>query len=284
LRVSGERLEGVFFNWRDAKTKGASMSDLPITIDSLDAVPEESRKFYKQGEDGKFAINPAELLSALAAKDKALSSERKIRTDFETRFNKTAKELESIDRDKYAKLMEQEKEWETEKEQRERETLEAKGKYEEALERTKSNFSKELSDLQVDYEKKIKKTQETIERVEGDKKNYILNDLVRRAITKSGVFADDVEDVLTLTRNRFALDDHLNVVVRDESGNAITDLGIDSFFSEQFKKQKPKFYQGSNASGSGSSAGSGKNAHANAGANSDLSPVAKIAQGLAQRK
>ena len=258
------------------------MSDLPTTIDSLDAVPEESRKFYKQAEDGKFAINPAELLAALNAKDKALNSERKIRTDFENRFNKTAKELESIDREKYTKLMEKEKEWETEKEQRERETLEAKGKYEEALERAKANFTKELSDLKIDYEKKLKKNQETIERVEGDKKNYILNDTVRRAITKSGVFADDVEDVLTLTRNRFALDDHLNVIVRDDSGNPIPDLTIDSFFSDQFKKQKPKFYQGSNASGSGSPAGSTKTT--NAGSKAELNSVDKIAQGLAQRK
>ncbi|MDX2112949.1 MAG: hypothetical protein SFW63_04375 [Alphaproteobacteria bacterium] len=70
--------------------------------------------------------------------------------------------------------------------------------------------------------------------------------------------------------------------MRDESGNPIPDLTIDSFFSDQFKKQKPKFYQGSNASGSGSPAGNTKTT--NAGSKAELNSVDKIAQGLAQRK
>lgn len=256
------------------------MQNLPINADSLDAIPEESRKLYQKTEEGKYALNPAELLAALNAKDKALTSERKIRGDFETKYTKTAKELESIDKDKYGKLLEKEKEWETEKEQRERETLEAKGKYEEALEKAKGTFTKELSDLKADFEKKLKKSTEAVERSESDKKNYILDDKIRRAVTKAGVFAEDVDDVLTLTRGRFALDDNFNVVVKDDSGNA-SETTIDAFFGEVFKKQKPKFYQGTNASGSGSPAGKGKTATNNN--SGELTSIQKIQMGLQKK-
>lgn len=256
------------------------MQTLPINTDSLDAIPEESHKLYQKTDDGKYALNPTELLAALTAKDKALSSERKIRTDFETKYTKSAKELESIDKDKYGKLLEKEKEWETEKEQRERETLEAKGKYEEALEKTKGNFTKEISDLKADFDKKLKKANESIERSEGDKKNYILDDKIRRAVIKAGVFADDVDDVLVLTRGRFSLDDNFNVVVKDDSGNA-SETTVDAYFSEAFKKQKPKFYQGTNASGSGSPAGKGgKPTAGNAG---ELTSIQKIQMGLQKK-
>ena len=256
------------------------MQNLPLNTDNLDAIPEESRKLYHKTDDGKYAVNPTELLAALTAKDKALASERKIRSDFETKYTKSAKELESIDKDKYGKLLEKEKEWETEKEQRERETLEAKGRYEEALEKAKGNFSKELSDLKADFEKKLKKSTEAVERSESDKKNYILDDKIRRAVMKAGVFADDVDDVLTLTRGRFALDDNFNVVVKDDSGNA-SDLNVDAFFGENFKKQKPKFYQGTNASGSGSPAGKGNRSTANN--SGELTSIQKIQLGLQKK-
>lgn len=256
------------------------MSNLPINADSLDAIPEESRKLYQKTEDGKYALNPTELLAALNAKDKALTSERKIRSDFENKYTKTAKELESIDKDKYGKLLEKEKEWETEKEQRERETLEAKGKYEEALEKAKGTFTKELADLKADFEKKLKKSTEAVERSENDKKNYILDDKIRRAVVKAGVFADDVDDVLTLTRGRFSLDDNFNVVVKDDSGNA-SETTVDAFFGEVFKKQKPKFYQGTNASGSGSPAGKGKPAQNNN--SGELTSIQKIQMGLQKK-
>ena len=260
------------------------MSDLPITATSLDTIPEESRKYYKEskGESGtQYTLNAAELFSALAAKDKALASERKIRTDFENKYSKTAKELEEIDKDEYQRLREKAQQWESEKEKRERETLEAKGKYEEALEKTKSLSAKEIADLKADYDKKFKLLSDAAQQSESTKRDYILNDKVRRAIVKAGVFADDVEDVLTLTRNRFALNDKNDVVVKDEAGND-SDLTLDIFFNESFKKSKPKFYQGANSSGSGTPSGGNKgNGKANTG---ELSSIDKISQGLAARQ
>jgi|GEM_PF-4807872 len=256
------------------------MQNLPLNLDSLDTIPEESRKLYQKTEEGKYAVNPSELLAALSAKDKALTSERKIRSDFEIKYTKSAKELESIDKDKYGKLLEKEKEWETEKEQRERETLEAKGEYEEALEKTKGNFTKEISDLKTDFDKKLKKANEAVEISEGDKKNYILDDKIRRAVIKSGVFADDIDDVLTLTRGRFNLDENFNVVVKDDTGNT-SETSVDAYFGEVFKKQKPKFYQGNNASGSGTPAG--KTNPAGGKPNGELTSIQKIQLGLQKK-
>lgn len=259
------------------------MNDLPITIPSLDSIPEDSRKLYKEskGENGtQYTLDPAELVIALTAKEKALTSERKIRTDFETRYNKTTKEFEGIDKDEYQRLREKAKEWETEKEKQERESLAAKGNYEEALERTKTAHTKEISDLRADYDKKLSTLSEAVAKTEASKRDYILGDKVRRAITKAGVFAEDIDDVLLLTRNRFALNDQGEVIVKDESGNN-TDMTLDSFFGENFKKSKPKFYQGTNSSGSGSPAGGNRGTKTNT---NELSAIDKIAQGLAQRK
>ena len=70
------------------------------------------------------------------------------------------------------------------------------GQYEEALEKAKGTFSKELADLKANFEKKLKKSNEAVESYESDKKNYILDEKIRRAVIKAGVFTDDVDDVL----------------------------------------------------------------------------------------
>nr|BDD45296.1 hypothetical protein 18 [bacterium] len=255
------------------------MTNLPLTTESLDTIPEETQKFYTQGDEGKYQLNAAEMYAALSAKSKALDSERKIRSDFETKYNKTVKEYEGLDKDAYTKLLERQKEWDSEKEQREREALEAKGKYEEALEKTKSTHLKELETSKSDYQKQIDDLTKKLTETESSKQNYILNDKIRTAIVKAGVFAEDVDDVLTLTRQRFELDEKLNVTVKDENGNPVSDATLDKFFGETFKKSKPKFYQGGSASGSGTTPSSGGKP-----AGGDLSSVDKISQGLAKLK
>ena len=129
----------------------------------------------------------------------------------------------------------------------------------------------------------IKAFEEERDQALSTKRNYILNDKLRRAIVKSGVFADDIEDVLTLTRSRFTLNDKDQVVVLDEGGSE-SDETLDNFFGETFKKSKPKFYQGTGASGSGTPAGGSKGGGGAPANKDELSSVDKISQGLAQRK
>lgn len=265
------------------------MSDLPITVESLDKVPEEFQKFYKpseaEGDDGgkQYALDPSQVFEAMGAINKALDNQRRVNDSLEKEKKEISKKYEHVDLKKYQQLEEKSKEWETEKERQEREALEAKGQYEEALEKAKATHSKEIADIKADFDKKLKGFEGERDQAISTKRNYILGDKLRRAIVKAGVFADDIEDVLTLTRNRFTLNDKDQVVVLDDAGNESDDT-LDNFFGETFKKSKPKFYQGTGSSGSGSPAGGSKGG-SGASANADeLSATEKISRGLSQRK
>ena len=258
------------------------MFDLPATAASLDSIHEDARKFYAKSEDGAtYNLDPKALASSFFETSKALKNERKIRSDFEKR----SKEFEGFDKDEYERLRAKQSEWDTEKEQREREALEAKGKYEEALAKAKETHAKATDTLKADHAKIIAELTGKVTSAEGSKRSYILDDQVRRAIIKSGVFADDIDDVLTLTKNRFDLDENNNVVVKDEAGKPLADTTIDAYFGDTFKKARPKFYQGSGASGSGSQAGkSASNGGASNTNTAEMSSLQKISAGLAQKK
>ena len=190
-----------------------------------------------------------------------------------------------MDKEEYERLRAKQSEWETEKEQREREALEAKGKYEEALAKAKETHAKATDALKADHAKIIAELTGKVANAEGSKRSYILDDQVRRAIIKSGVFAEDIDDVLTLTKNRFDLDENNNVIVKDESGKPLADTTIDGYFGDTFKKARPKFYQGSGASGSGMPAGKTSTSSSSTNTNAaDMSPLQKISAGLAQQK
>ena len=257
------------------------MFDLPATTASLDSIHEDARKFYVKSDDGSYALDAKALASSFFETSKALKNERKIRSDFEKR----SKEFEGVDKEEYERLRAKQSEWETEKEQREREALEAKGKYEEALAKAKETHAKATDALKADHAKIIAELTGKVANAEGSKRSYILDDQVRRAIIKSGVFAEDIDDVLTLTKNRFDLDENNNVIVKDESGKPLADTTIDGYFGDTFKKARPKFYQGSGASGSGMPAGKTSTSSSSTNTNAaDMSPLQKISAGLAQQK
>lgn len=253
---------------------------IPLIIDNLENAPEEARGFYKENAEGKFEIDPESIFTSFTKVQKALGNERKVRTDYESKFNQANQKLETIDIDDYKNLQEQAKKWNEEKENKERQALEEKGKYEEALNNLKESNTKTISELKADYENKISELNGKLEKSENSKQDYILNDQIRKNILKSGVFAEDVEDVLTLTKSKFSLDDKLNVVIKDESGSTTSET-IENFFNETFKKAKPKFYQGNSSSGSGSSAGNGNSNFKN---NEELSSIEKISAGLSKAK
>lgn len=257
------------------------MTDLPLSVDSLDKIQEDARKFYSKGEDGNYQLDAKALATSFFETSKALKSERKIRSDFE----KIAKEYEGFDKSDYEKLRAKQAEWDTEKEQRERESLEAKGKYEEALAKAKENHTKAIDALKSDHAKTVAELTGKITAAEGSKRSYILDDQIRRAITKSGVFAEDVDDVLTLTKNRFDLDENNHVIVKDDAGKPQEGVTIDAYFAESFKKARPKFYQGSGSSGSGSQPGKSSASNNAASVNKDeMTPMQKISMGLTQQK
>ena len=74
--------------------------------------------------------------------------------------------------------------------------------------------------------------------------------MVRASALKSGVLAEDIEDVMVLTSPHFDLDDEGNVMVLGADGKASA-TSLDDFFGKSFKEQKPKFYAPTGGSGSG---------------------------------
>ncbi len=258
------------------------MTDLPIIIEKLDAVPEEVHKFYTSTDEGKYQLNATELYTAMSEKGKALDNERKVRSDFEKRYNSKLKEFEGLDKSEYQKLKEEKSEWEKAKEEREQKALTEKGKFEEALNKTKESYEAKLTQRDKDNQAKIKELEEKLSHTENTKRNYILGDRVRAAIAKSGIFPEDIEDVYTLTKSRFDLDENLNVVFKNEIGEPDSSISLDKFYSEIFKKAKPKFYQAHHASGSGKPAGSGTSDLTIDPKNIDS--VSKIAAGMKNRR
>tara|TARA_R110000851_G_scaffold317387_1_gene480866 strand:+ start:373 stop:1092 length:720 start_codon:yes stop_codon:yes gene_type:complete len=107
-----------------------------------------------------------------------------------------------------------------------------------------------------------------------DKKNYIISDQVTKAAIKAGVLKDSVEDVYTLTKGRFALDEGNKVSVVDGEGD-ITGASLNDFFNTEFKEAKPYMYGAVPIKGSGSSANQGKHNEPQ-----KMSSVDKISAGL----
>jgi len=81
---------------------------------------------------------------------------------------------------------------------------------------------------------------------------------IREAAGKAGVIAEDVKHVIKLVKgDRIRYDEKTaKVVVLDGDGD-VSGITVEKFFSETFKTEAPKFYQGTIGSGGGATPGSG---------------------------
>lgn len=156
------------------------------------------------------------------------------RKKFEREKADLLKPFEGVDKDEYARLKQ-------EAEDRENKKLEEQGKFEEL----RKKWSADLEKTKTEYQKKLDEKDATLRRL-------VLDEKVRSVALKSGVCPEDVEDVLTLTSKFFAMEDDGSIRVLGDDGHESID-SLDDFFGKTFKEKKPKFYQGSTASGSGAS-------------------------------
>ena len=154
------------------------------------------------------------------------------RKKFEREKAEMLKQYEGLDRDEYMKLKQ-------EAEDRENKKLEEAGRFEDL----RKKWSSDLEKTKADYEAKLADKDATLRRL-------VLDDKVRNVALKSGVCPEDIEDVLKLTSPSFAMDDDGTIRVLGDDGKETTD-SLDDFFGKTFKERKPKFYQGSTATGSG---------------------------------
>lgn len=81
-------------------------------------------------------------------------------------------------------------------------------------------------------------------------KNMKVGSKVKSAALKAGIDPDYVDDVISLTKGNFGLDDAGNVVMVDAEGDP-TGQTLDRYFDAEFKKSKPRFYNSSGRQGSG---------------------------------
>lgn len=257
-------------------------NNLPSSVDSLESVDANHHRFYTKSEDGKFNLNATSILDGYLAKTKALDSERKIRSDKEKELKEFQTKYTDIDVEEFNTLRQQKTQWEQDKSQQEQAGLEAKGKYEEALAKIKEGHTKDIDAYKKQVSGLNTQIQELTDKysnAESDKKNYILTDKVKNAAIKSGIFAEDIEDVLTLTRKRFDLTEENKITIKDDDGIVMNDVTLDNFFGEYFKSRKPKFYSGTNAVGSGATPIKPSNP---TGSDMTKTAVQKISAGLSQ--
>lgn len=82
-------------------------------------------------------------------------------------------------------------------------------------------------------------------------KNMKVGAKVRSAALSAGVDPEYIDDVMALTKGNFGLDDKENVIMVDADGDP-TGKSVEQYFTTDYKKNKPRFYNKSGKTGSGS--------------------------------
>lgn len=135
------------------------------------------------------------------------------------------------------------------------------GKFEVNIGGLKSALNKERK-LKKDLEKKLK-TQNTdggdpdldelkleLKTAKNAMVDMQVNSRIRNAAISAGIDPEYVDDVVQLTKKNFILEDNGSVVSVDADGNP-TQKTVNSFFKNDFKRSKPRFFLGSGKKGSG---------------------------------
>lgn len=95
-----------------------------------------------------------------------------------------------------------------------------------------------------ELQNQLKEAQSTI-------KSMKVGGKVKSVALGAGIDPEYIDDVMSLTKGNFALDDAGSVVVIDADGEP-TGQTVEKYFKTDYKKLKPRFYNGSGKSGSGS--------------------------------
>lgn len=204
-------------------------------VAKLDDVAEAYRSAYTE-RDGEFHLD-LDKLEAVEFDDRAEVAGALERERAERKAAKEALEkFKDIDPEKYRDAMQKLDEIDNKK-------LRDKGEFDRLMEKRQGEWNTEKER----YESQVKDLSSRL-------RTHTLTNKVKEAALRNGVIAEDIDDVLAITANRFDLDDKERIVVRDAEGDSTT-LTLDNFFGDLFKTQKPKFYQASGAAGSGAPAG-----------------------------
>ena len=214
------------------------MPKLPAVIDKLDAVEEPYRGVYVE-QDGKFVLDADveahPTVAGLRNTAKATRTER----DNVARELKAFKDL-GYTPEQIAEIK--------------RKAEEAAGggggkpDPEEVARLVKKRVDEALAGVQPQLDR--------LAAVEAENKKLKLTDGVRAAFVAGGGIEEDADDAVRLTESRFKLNDKGKIVVVDQDGDE-SSLSPKDWFEKEYKKQRPKFFKGTDASGSGARGTSG---------------------------
>lgn len=244
---------------RYMSSMGMRLHALPLTADSLDAIPEAHRGLYVE-KDGKhhLDVSGVEDTSGLkTALEKERANNKAAKAAQEAAVAAALKQYEGIDpvktREMMAKLG-------TDEEQ----ALIAAGKFDEVITKRMAKHT----DAQQQLLDEAKEREEGAMEVASTFMERVLDNHIRAAASKAGIHPGAIEDALLRARNLFSLDDDGNAVQFDEDGETVV-LGKDGktpFTPEEWleamKDSAPHWFpagaSGSGAGGSRQGQGGGK--------------------------
>ena len=112
-------------------------------------------------------------------------------------------------------------------------------------------LKKKVADLDGGDEPDVELLKTELNKAKDTINNMTIRGKVKSSAIKAGIDPEYVDDVITLTQGRFKLDETGDIVVVGDDGEA-SGKSVDSFFRNDFKRNKPRYFTGSGRSGSGS--------------------------------
>ena len=112
-------------------------------------------------------------------------------------------------------------------------------------------LKKKVADLDGGDEPDVELLKTELNKAKDTINNMTIRGKVKSSAIKAGIDPEYVDDVITLTQGRFKLDETGDIVVVGDDGEA-SGKSVDSFFRNDFKRNKPRYFTGSGRTGSGS--------------------------------
>jgi len=207
------------------------VAKLAGVVDSLDAIDEPLRELYIKGDDGKYVLDAdVEGHPAVGGLKSALTKERQDARELKRKLAAAVDPAE-VERLRNELVEAQE-------------AAQGKGPKPPDVD---AIIKKRMQEYEEQTHKPVVAERD---RLAGELRTLQLDDRVRAAALKAGVFPEDVEDVLVITKKHFELGENKKIEVLDDEGDP-TGKTPEQWFVDVFKQRRPKFFVGSSASGSG---------------------------------
>lgn len=115
----------------------------------------------------------------------------------------------------------------------------------------KKALEKKIASLNVGDEPDIEALKGELTKAKDTISNMTVRGEIKSSAIKAGIDPEYIDDVIILTQGNFKVDETGEIVCVDKSGE-VTGKTVDSFFKNDFKKTKPRYFVGSGRTGSGS--------------------------------